>query len=86
MSPGAPDLIVTDRTRSPASSTIPSQRARHCTTVTFTIRIEGMSNQSINALPTSGTGKLGLLTFDRVFFGNSENNGPALRATRCRMN
>jgi hypothetical protein len=45
-----------------------------------------MSNQSINALPTSGTGKLGLLTFDRVFFGNSENNGPALRATRCRMN
>ena len=43
-----------------------------CPTVTFTVRIEGMCNQSINALPTSGTGKVGLLTFDRGVFGSTE--------------
>ncbi len=43
-----------------------------CPTVNFIVRIEGMNNQSINALPnynsstntTSGIGKLGMLTFD----------------------
>lgn len=35
-----------------------------CATIAFTVRIEGMSNQSLNAVPTSGTGQLGLLTFD----------------------
>jgi hypothetical protein len=45
-----------------------------CPAVNFIVRIEGMSNQSINALPTSGTGKLGLLTFDQGFFGSTENN------------
>jgi len=41
-----------------------------CPAVSFTVRIEGMSNQSINAMPNlsgntvSGTGKLGFLTFD----------------------
>jgi len=49
-----------------------------CPAVGFTVRIEGMSNQSINALPTSGTGKLGLLTFDQGLFGSAENNVPSV--------
>jgi hypothetical protein len=48
-----------------------------CPAVNFTVRIEGMSNQSMNALPnyvsgtntSSGTGALGLLTFN----GNPSN-------------
>ena len=46
-----------------------------CPTVSFTVRVEGMSFQSINSLPNlsgntvSGTGKYGLLTFD------GKNNG-----------
>jgi hypothetical protein len=35
-----------------------------CPTITFTVRVEGMSNQSINAFPTSGKGKFGMLLFD----------------------
>jgi hypothetical protein len=35
-----------------------------CPAVSFTVRIEGMSNQSINSLPTSGTGVFGFKTFD----------------------
>lgn len=35
-----------------------------CTSSLFTVRIEGMSNQSFNATPTTGTQKFGLLTFD----------------------
>jgi len=54
-----------------------NQRAT-CPAVSFTVRIEGMNNQSINALPTSGIGKLGLLTFDQGFFGSAENNEPSV--------
>src|ERR1700728_713967 len=31
-------------------------------TVSFTVRLEGMSNQTVNALPTSGTGEFGVLS------------------------
>jgi hypothetical protein len=42
-----------------------------CAAINFTVRVEGMTNQSINALPTSGTGNFGLLTFN----GQSGGNG-----------
>jgi hypothetical protein len=42
-----------------------------CPAVAFTVRVEGMSNQSLNAVPTSGKGKLGLLTFDGTNRGGS---------------
>jgi hypothetical protein len=48
-----------------------------CPTVSFTVRIEGMSNQSINAMPNlsgntvSGTGTFGFLTWD----GNPYQSG-----------
>ena len=44
-----------------------------CPTVNFAVRIEGMNNQSINALPTSGKGKLGLLTFDGTSANSTAN-------------
>jgi hypothetical protein len=44
-----------------------------CPALNFVVRIEGMSNQSINAVPTSGTGALGMLTFDGTFAESSGN-------------
>jgi hypothetical protein len=35
-----------------------------CAALTFTVRIMGMSNQSVNAFPTSGRGAWGMKTFD----------------------
>lgn len=32
-----------------------------CAAVTFTVRVEGQGTQTLNAVPTSGTGKLGML-------------------------
>jgi hypothetical protein len=48
-----------------------------CPTVNFTVNIEGMANNSINLLPNlsgntiSGTGALGILTFDGINRGTS---------------
>jgi hypothetical protein len=45
-----------------------------CAAVTFTVRIMGMSNQSVNAFPTSGRGEWGMKTFDG---SNAQSNGNA---------
>ena len=66
MSPGTPDSMATARILSPASLyDIFGNALATCPAVSFTVRIEGMSNQSISpAVPTSGKAATGLLTFD----------------------